>query len=378
MVQELAEAAVNDGLVHPDVQKLSNIGSQGKHPGNSHRDLLLLSGSHALVAAPPTSKAPIRLKFQTLAQTTSRDISLDFLLPHKLFSCLFHSLPEAFAATILGGDEGNVKKFWESMRAHPVVLARPELQGSGLDKVVPLSLHGDGVSYMQSTRAGGKSMEVLSWTSMLSQGSTRTTNFLLFLLVKTLVKDTGFLQTWHTVWKIITWSLSALKSGLWPLFDWNGNEFADQTSEDYLKKGTALAGGYSGFVFLLKSDIDFLANHFGLSHPSSNEPCALCLANRDMHSRPWTDCRLSAAWRPTTWTAEAWAVAHPTCHPFFKMQGAGIDLVFPDLMHCKHLGTDQLLIGSVLTWMIKVYMPGTVALNLSMVWDFMKKWHEVS
>ena len=60
------------------------------------------------------------------------------------------------------------------------------------------------------------------------------------------------------------------------------------------------------------------------------------------------------------------------------MHGAGIDLVFPDLMHCKHLGTDQLLIGSVLTWMIKVYMPGTVALNLSMVWDFMKKWHEVS
>ena len=120
MVQQLAEAAVNDGLVHPDVQKLSNIGSQGKHPGNSHRDLLLLSGSHALVAASPTSRAPIRLKFQTLAQTTSRDISLDFLLPHKLFSCLFHSLPEAFAATILGGDEGNVKKFWESMNCKAV------------------------------------------------------------------------------------------------------------------------------------------------------------------------------------------------------------------------------------------------------------------
>ena len=377
LVQRLAQAAVDDGLEHPDVQKLGLIGSQGKFPGNTHRDLLLLSGNHALVATPPTLQAPIRLKFQTVNETTSREIPLDFLLPHKLFSALYNTLPRSFASTILGDDEGNVMRFWDAMRTHPVVVGRPELQGNGMEKVVPISIHGDGVRYMQTTRAGGKGLEVLSWTSMLSQGSTKTTNYLIFLLEKGLVKDYGFVHTWNTVWEVVTWSLEALRSGLWPLVDWNGNEFAAET-EDFLMKGQPLAGGYSAFVFTLRSDIDFLANHFKLNHPTSNAPCALCQADRNLQSRPWTDCRLNAAWRPTIWTAQAWADAHPTCHPFFKMHGAGIDLVFPDLMHCKHLGTDQLLIGSVLTWMTKHYMPGTAAENLSMVWNYMQEWQKVA
>ena len=70
--------------------------------------------------------------------------------------------------------------------------------------------------------------------------------------------------------------------------------------------------------------------------------------------------------------------AHPECHPFFTMHGSGIDLVFPDLMHCKHLGTDQLLLGSILTWMTKHYMPGTIAENLELVWSFIKEQNDVS
>ena len=37
---------------------------------------------------------------------------------------------------------------------------------------------------------------------------------------------------------------------------------------------------------------------------------------------------------------------------------SGIDLVFPDLMHTKHLGTDQLLLGSVLTWLVASLLEG--------------------
>ena len=60
------------------------------------------------------------------------------------------------------------------------------------------------------------------------------------------------------------------------------------------------------------------------------------------------------------------------------MHGGGIDLVFPDLIHCKHLGTDQLLVGSVLTRMIKHYMPGKVSQNLAMLWAFMQDWHKAA
>ena len=94
-----------------------------------------------------------------------------------------------------------------------------------LHRVAPLALHGDGVSYMQVARASGKSLDVLSWCSLLSQGPIRVTSFLRFLIVKTVVKETGFLKTWSRAWKIISWSLQALSSGTWPVKDWNGRDF---------------------------------------------------------------------------------------------------------------------------------------------------------
>ena len=215
---------------------------------------------------------------------------------------------------------------------------------------------------MQVKRAGGKSLEVLSWSSLLSRGPTKVNTFLVFLVAKHLVEDSGFHQTWPQVWRVLTWSLQCLASGLWPMTDWQGKPFQEGTM-DFEKKGSALAGGFAAVVFLLRSDLEFLSNHFHLNNPASNSPCALCQADRDMGSRPWTDCRPGAIWRQTTWTREAWAARHQHCHLLFKMPGAGIDLVFPDLMHCKHLGTGQFLLGGVLTWMVRHYMRGTVAQN---------------
>ena len=185
----------------------------------------------------------------------------------------------------------------------------------------------------------------------------KATNFLIFLLVKNLVKESGFDRAWNKVWKVLIWRLDALRLGVWPSVNWDGCEFADQDSIHFQNRGAPWAGGFSGYVFLLKSDIELLLNHFRLNSPTSNQPCSLCQASRDMGDKPWTDCRSTATWRASTWTKEARAASHPDWHPFFSMHGAGIDLVFPDLMHCKHLGSDQLLVGSAL-------MPGTVAENL--------------
>ena len=74
-MQTLAEAAQTDKLARPDAAKLARIGRQGKHPGNTHRDLLLLllllSGSHSVVTSALTPKIPIRLKFKTITRTVS-------------------------------------------------------------------------------------------------------------------------------------------------------------------------------------------------------------------------------------------------------------------------------------------------------------------
>ena len=355
LVQSLAKAAYDDGLTHPEIQRMAKIGGAGQYPGNMQRDLLAMSEAESSLSQVQTF-IPIRLLKKG---HLSVDFNLAFLLPHKLFSFLFEYMAPAFQSSVLGGDAGNVPKFWAAMKSHPFLTSRPDLQSRpDLGKVVPIALHGDGVAYMQVRRTGGKSMDVLSWSSLLTKGPTKSSSFLIFVVVKNMVKEWGMNQTWPRVWKVLCWSLEALATGKWPLKDWDNQDFKEGTIDEE-KKGTPLAGGYAAILFVLKADLEFLAVHFKLNHPASNTPCALCQADRDLKSKPWTDCRPSAEWRKTIWEAEDWAAQHPYRHPLFKMAGAGLDLIFPDLMHTKHLGTDQVLLGSVLTWMLKHYLPGS-------------------
>ena len=233
-VQSLAAAALADGLDHPEVQRLASIGASGKFPGNMHRDLLQVV-SNPVGLQEMTSTFPIKL---TVNKKAVRDSLLTFILPHKLFACLFHSLPKAFETCILGGDKSNAGKFWKAMKHHPFVEARPELQKApNLGKLIPLAIHGDGVSYMQTRQAGGKSMDVLSWTSLLAKGPTKVSSFLMFAVVKAVVKEKGVFNTWGRVWKIICWSLQALAVGVWPLKSWDDTDFEEGTI-DFEKRGS--------------------------------------------------------------------------------------------------------------------------------------------
>ena len=374
LVQDLASAAEQDGLNHLHIQKLAKMGGRGKFPANMQRDLMLICGDFTTLGD-CTSTISVRVK-SLKNEVPYQDIDLNFLLPHKLFSGLYHSLHQSFVTSVLGGSSENTTRFWRQMQKHPFVLARPHLQNpAALSKVVPIALHGDGVNYMQR-RAGSKTLDVLSWSSLLSStGPTKHTNFLMFLVVKAIVKDEGVGQTWPKVWKVLCWSLEALSTGYWPVTNYDGTEFVEGT-EDYSKKGQPLAEGYSASLFVLRSDQDFLSNHFHLNNAASNYPCPLCKADRFPDSRPWTDCRATAAWRTSLWSPAQWLAEHPTCHALFSMPGGGLDLVSPDLMHCKHLGTDQVLLGGTLTWLIKHYLPGTNAQNLAMVWEFIQTWYK--
>ena len=197
LVQAIALAACQDGLENEEVKKLSKVGGQGKYPGNMHRDLVNLSGKPQLSSA----ISPYFLKLK-VSKVVSRDMAVDFLLPHKLFSCICHNLPSAFQTSLLGGTATRIQQFWTEMKAHPIVLARPQLaRRKDLHQVIPIGIHGDGVSYMQAHTAGGKTLEVLSWASLLAQGPTKMSSFLMLLIVKSVVKESGFDQTWVKAWK---------------------------------------------------------------------------------------------------------------------------------------------------------------------------------
>lgn len=86
---------------------------------------------------------------------------------------------------------------------------------------------------------------------------------------------------------------------------------------------------------------------------NSDDPCAHCPCNAtDM---PWKDLTLDAKWVKHVFTNETW-------HAFFdrkrwrKHSVFGIDpvtilLLFADILHVKHLGTDTKLAGAVL-WLL--------------------------
>ena len=167
------------------------------------------------------------------------------------------------------------------MKGHPSLASRPELRSrKDLHHVVPISIHGDGVTYAKTMRAGNESMEVLSWTSMLSSHATLLSSYLIICLVKSVIKTVYFGNTWQAVWRIIIWSLNALSSGLWPSQDWQGRQWPAQ-SRDAKRAGTQLAGGYAATLWNIRADLEFLALHFGLRHYSSNQPCSLCQAARN-------------------------------------------------------------------------------------------------
>ena len=51
------------------------------------------------------------------------------------------------------------------------------------------------------------------------------------------------------------------------------------------------------------------------------------------------------------------------------IEGVTILSFYPDWMHCKSLGIDKPLLGSVLYILIHFILPGTVDENLQLVWD---------
>ena len=161
-----------------------------------------------------------------------------------------------------------------------------------------------------------------------------------------------------------------LFSGVWPSDDVDGTPYRPGTKE-HARQGQHLAGGFYGTLWVLKGDLEYFALSLGLEHFGSNTPCFLCQANTS--TLPWADCRLGVAgWIPTTWQNAAWEMSRPNRRPLFKVPGVSISSVLPDILHCKHLGSDTYFYASTLTLLTHHMLPGTPENNLGLIWPEIK------
>ena len=106
--------------------------------------------------------------------------------PHQCIHDLYHNYPDEFKKRVVP-DFTQIRKFWESMDGSPFLQNHPMVAQRGWqDTSVPLSIHGDGVTATGVGRSWSKSVDVLSWASLLASGATLSIFHLIFLLFDTL------------------------------------------------------------------------------------------------------------------------------------------------------------------------------------------------
>ena len=183
VVQQIAAAAAADGASHPDVIFLASLGSSGRYPRNCYREL-----THKLVPTPLVDSIDVFNVWQKRSGKPPILASQEIMLPHRVFSCLYHNHHDVFKDNIWGGSLDEPSRFWKAVentdtyKNHPV--SRRE---SHRQKAIPIGLHGDAVTTSGVGKSWAKGCDAYSWRSILARTSQAiTSNFLIWL----------FLQSW--------------------------------------------------------------------------------------------------------------------------------------------------------------------------------------
>ena len=105
--------------------------------------------------------------------------------PHELVHALYENSRQHFVERMLGGSADRLPTFWKQMRDHPAMQGHPLQDRSDHQTMcVPWSFHVDGVAVSGIAKAWSQTMEIYSWTSMVSTGRTLDYQFLIFLIYR--------------------------------------------------------------------------------------------------------------------------------------------------------------------------------------------------
>ena len=162
-------------------------------------------------------------------------------------------------------------------------------------------------------------------------------------------------NTYEALANLLRWSFTALWEGRWPTHDHLGKPFEEGSLSYELAHGTGdLADGYFAVLWVIESDLDFLAVFWDFPRHTAAMPCAFCPCTNRHGGIPWYDFSLAP---PAPWMTQFRDVQYMLDnHDLFPNAMYTIPGVTPmtvciDWMHTKYLGTDQYFLGSVL-WVL--------------------------
>ena len=203
--------------------------SSPQYPQNLQRSLVAAFGS-------PAGAPEITWK---MIPTTLGVIPHPFLLPDRFFSALKTSKPEFWAKTVCG-PVGAARRFWDNMAGSAFMREHPHLGGMNLDWVIPLGMHGDSGKFSHY-----ESLFVFTFNSLLGEGRTKSTRFLMTCIKKSLIAP----GTIDRIAQILGHSFNVLLTGI--------DAAVDEEGAAIPSSGGYLAGGYKGCLVKVRVDWEF-------------------------------------------------------------------------------------------------------------------------
>lgn len=361
------------------LRRLGALGRSGANAGSIGKDLRSFLGSPGVL---PPQLFPVAVLIQKprSREPILRSMQLPFMLPHLQFADMFHNEPGVFENKMLGDVGADALcAFWTGVvaRRDPRIAFHPMCRRPAWERhAIPLALHGDAVPVVRVGRPGTKSLDCISWQSMLAGGSTLKVKlwaFGIFQQSKHKLPIDGSTPTMDTVWQILCWSLRALFEGTHPLAAWDGSPWEAGTSEASLAGKPLCSTGQPFFAVLwsLKGDIKWFSEELGLRNHASNEPCDFCPASKSGNPDMWpTNFSTTAAWKTMLRSAAQWrALNAENMHSLFRTFGfLSHHNVEPDELHVLHLGVSQYFLGSVLWLLVYKRLLGRPVANMQTIW----------
>lgn len=374
MCQQIAELALQDVNKaketqgrFKDLEKISELGSHGAQTQNVHRDMMKFASAKSKLPEPLEIKLPFKGMVDQLQH---------IILPHKLFAEIFNSYSGAWAHSILPSRE-RLAEFWSSAEHHPSMNGHAaKTKPDWKLWTIPLGWHGDEVPVTGRGKIWCKMMVTFEWFSLLAIASTKDTMMWCWAAFDSLCKagDNG---TINQFFKVIVWSFSWLLKGLYPDRDHLGNIYPAGSS-DALKANTQLAGGFCAILFGLIGDLDYYTKVLQLPRSTSHNPCSLCKCTL-AGPTSWKVNVPAAPWKGLSWTPQAWKEWDGRSKSeLFKLEYLTAVSVCLDWMHCKYLGQDMFLFGSVLWLLCFHVMPHTPKSNLLRCWLHIKAFYKAN
>ena len=375
-VQRIASAACDDGLSHPDVQALARLGTNGKFPGNTRVELIrLLQRQSVNRLSVATIGIVMRIrKGMAIGVCVAQQ---GFVFPHLLLHHIYANCPSVWAKRVRGV-AGKQQEFWDGVpRDDPRRVRSPWFRRNIREKGIPLAFHADGVPCTK-----GESLEVYSVHSLLGEGNSLQVKFLLTALFKSVIArgDTPATDTMGKVWNVILWCLRILESGVFPNVDWAERPYLPGTWE-HSQAGLPFAGGYWFPLWLIKGDMEWMANSLGLPHWQSAKPCAWCQCSREPDNGVFNFFP-AAQWRRSLWlNARAWKRSQAKLHPIFQLDNVSLFSIGLDMLHTVDLGVVQHAAGSVLMYMVTsdiLPCDANMSARISFLWDKIHAWYSTN